>query len=243
MTAGVQNGQREHRESVRRDLAIISLNTNSQHIGPPTLGDASLVGASSLQVEDEGLPSQCLSGPILLEHSSILDCQADAKRRVSLNHPAAQPQLLLYEREASAHTMKFSKEHRIITLLVIDTIFFFVVSERPFDRGGRIGEADRHMPQEIITGYMVHSLALVADSFHMLNDVFSLVIALWAIKVGKKPSNSKNSYGWQRAEILGALVNGTFLLALCLSIFMEAIQRFFSIDGACERSANDTELD
>lgn len=32
--------------------------------------------------------------------------------------------------------------------------------------------------------------------------------------------------GWQRAEILGALVNGVFLIALCVSIFLEAIQRF-----------------
>lgn len=34
------------------------------------------------------------------------------------------------------------------------------------------------------------------------------------------------TYGWQRAETLGALVNGVFLVALCLSIFLEAIQRF-----------------
>lgn len=39
--------------------------------------------------------------------------------------------------------------------------------------------------------------------------------------------SNKYSYGWQRAEILGALVNGVFLLALCFSIFMEAIQRMF----------------
>ncbi|ANB15571.1 metal cation transporter COT1 [Sugiyamaella lignohabitans] len=37
--------------------------------------------------------------------------------------------------------------------------------------------------------------------------------------------DSKYTYGWQRAEILGALVNGVFLVALCLSIFLEAIQR------------------
>jgi zinc transporter 1 len=63
------------------------------------------------------------------------------------------------------------------------------------------------------------------------SDVLSLVIALWAIKVGTRPSSERNSYGWQRAEILGALINGTFLLALCLSIFMEAIERFFNING------------
>ena len=79
---------------------------------------------------------------------------------------------------------------------------------------------------------MVHSLALVADSFHMLNDVMSLIVALYAIKLAaKQTKSSEYSYGWQRAEILGALINGVFLLALCLSIFLEAVQRFFEPQG------------
>lgn len=98
-----------------------------------------------------------------------------------------------------------AKEIRIVSLLVLDTIFFLL---------------------EAIVGYSVHSLALIADSFHMLNDIVSLVIALWAVKVKKsKPANSRYTYGWQRAEILGALINAVFLLALCFSIIIEAIQR------------------
>jgi zinc transporter 1 len=93
-------------------------------------------------------------------------------------------------------------------LLIIDIIFFFI---------------------ELIAGYAVGSLALVADSFHMLNDVISLVVALYAIKVSQKSADSsKYSYGWHRAEILAALVNGVFLLALCFSITMEALERFFT---------------
>ncbi|KAI0080108.1 cation efflux protein [Panus rudis PR-1116 ss-1] len=96
---------------------------------------------------------------------------------------------------------------RIITLLVIDTVFFFV---------------------ELIVGYAVGSLALVADSFHMLNDVLSLIVALYAIKLTNQTHiDSRYSYGWHRAEILAALVNGVFLLALCFSIFLESIERFF----------------
>ncbi|KAI4235863.1 MAG: hypothetical protein LQ352_008057 [Teloschistes flavicans] len=99
-----------------------------------------------------------------------------------------------------------SKSTRIIILLVIDTVFFLL---------------------ELIVGYGVHSLALVADSFHMLNDVLSLCVGLWAVKVAnEKPSSKMYTYGWQRAETLGALVNGVFLVALCLSIFLDAIQRF-----------------
>lgn len=100
--------------------------------------------------------------------------------------------------------MGLSRQGRIITLLVIDTAFFFL---------------------ELIVGYSVGSLALVADSFHMLNDVLSLIVALYTIRLATSPSSNKNSYGWQRAEILGALINGVFLVALCFSIALEAVGR------------------
>nr|WNT94809.1 cation diffusion facilitator family 1 [Agaricus crocodilinus] len=103
--------------------------------------------------------------------------------------------------------MGLSRSTRITLLLIIDVLFFFI---------------------ELIAGYAVGSLALVADSFHMLNDVLSLIVALYAIKLSAsdKP-DSRYTYGWHRAEILAALVNGVFLLALCFSIFMEALERFF----------------
>ncbi|KAF4623470.1 hypothetical protein D9613_001874 [Agrocybe pediades] len=105
--------------------------------------------------------------------------------------------------------MGLSRSTRITILLAIDVAFFFL---------------------ELIVGYAVGSLALVADSFHMLNDVMSLVVALYAIKLtnGSTLSDSRYSYGWHRAEILAALINGVFLLALCFSISLEAIGRFFT---------------
>jgi zinc transporter 1 len=42
-----------------------------------------------------------------------------------------------------------------------------------------------------------------------------------------KWSSQKNTYGWARAEVLGALVNSVFLVALCFTIFVEALQRLF----------------
>ncbi|KAI0734537.1 cation efflux protein [Fomitopsis betulina] len=101
-----------------------------------------------------------------------------------------------------------NRSTKIILLLVIDVLFFFV---------------------ELIVGYAVGSLALVADSFHMLNDILSLIVALYAIKLTSQTHNdARYSYGWHRAEILAALVNGVFLLALCFSIGLEAIGRFFT---------------
>ena len=43
-------------------------------------------------------------------------------------------------------------------------------------------------------------------------------------------STPKNTFGWQRAEVLGALVNSVFLLALCFTIIVEAIQRFVELE-------------
>ncbi|KAH7060923.1 zinc/cadmium resistance protein-like protein [Macrophomina phaseolina] len=102
--------------------------------------------------------------------------------------------------------MGLSKTTRILILLGIDSAFFLL---------------------ELVVGYAVHSLALVADSFHMLNDVLSLCVGLWAVRAANATDHSRLfTYGFQRAETLGALVNGVFLVALCLSIFLEAIQRF-----------------
>ncbi|KIW36141.1 hypothetical protein, variant 8 [Exophiala oligosperma] len=68
---------------------------------------------------------------------------------------------------------------------------------------------------------------LLVDHFLQFNDVLSLLVGLWAIRVatGREATNVY-TYGWQRAETLGALINGVFLVALCMSIFLEAIQRF-----------------
>lgn len=79
---------------------------------------------------------------------------------------------------------------------------------------------------EIIVGYVTNSMALVADSFHMLSDVISLVIAFLSIKMSPKKW-SKNTFGWARAEVLGALVNAVFLVALCFSILVESLKRFY----------------
>ncbi|CAO3681232.1 unnamed protein product [Umbelopsis ramanniana] len=63
----------------------------------------------------------------------------------------------------------------------------------------------------------------------MLNDMISLTIALWAVKVAARTEfESKYSYGWQRAEVLGALTNGVFLLALCFTLLIDCIERFIS---------------
>jgi len=79
---------------------------------------------------------------------------------------------------------------------------------------------------EIIFGYTTHSIALTTDAFHMLSDIGALCIAHHAISLAnRKTTNDRYTYGWQRAETLGALINAVFLLALCFTIILSAIER------------------
>ncbi|CAF0987085.1 unnamed protein product, partial [Didymodactylos carnosus] len=80
---------------------------------------------------------------------------------------------------------------------------------------------------ELVVGNITNSVALVADAFHMLSDVLSLLIALFAVRVSKRRSDI-NTYGWVRAEVVGANVNTVFLLALCLTIVLDSVKRYIA---------------
>jgi zinc transporter 1 len=88
-----------------------------------------------------------------------------------------------------------------------------------------LGMTASFMLVELIVGNLTNSMALVADSFHMLSDVIALVIAYVSITMSPKEW-SKNTFGWARAEVVGALVNSVFLVALCFSITVESVKRF-----------------
>jgi zinc transporter 1 len=78
---------------------------------------------------------------------------------------------------------------------------------------------------ELVVGNITKSVALVADAFHMLSDVISLIIGIIAVRIVKRRSHI-NTYGWVRAEVVGANINTVFLIALCLTIVFDAIKRF-----------------
>ncbi|KAI1109712.1 cation efflux protein [Nemania sp. NC0429] len=83
---------------------------------------------------------------------------------------------------------------------------------------------------EIAVAFYTKSLALLADAFHYLNDLIGFAIALAAILVSERAKSPQDfSFGWARAQLLGAFFNGVFLLALGLSIFLQSIERFISI--------------
>ena len=82
---------------------------------------------------------------------------------------------------------------------------------------------------EFVVGYRSGSLALISDGFHMLSDFASLLVGFVAMKIsrgGTRHPHSLFTYGFERAEIVGGLVNGVSLLAITFFIVVEAVSRF-----------------
>jgi len=78
---------------------------------------------------------------------------------------------------------------------------------------------------EVVAGVLTGSLALLADAAHMLSDNVSIALALFAVWLARRPSTPERTYGYKRAEVLAALVNGLTLVALSIWIFVEAYRR------------------
>ncbi|CAF1240606.1 unnamed protein product [Adineta ricciae] len=97
-----------------------------------------------------------------------------------------------------------TKTFRLVSMMIL-TFSYFVV--------------------ELVVGNITNSLALVADAFHMLSDLIALAIGLIVVRIAKRRSNI-NTFGWVRAEVVGANINSVFLLALCLTIIFDTIKRY-----------------
>lgn len=76
-------------------------------------------------------------------------------------------------------------------------------------------------------GLRAGSLALLTDAVHVCMDVFALGVALFALIGAQRPATPRKTFGYGRLEILGALINGSVLLAATAFIVYEAVQRFF----------------
>ncbi|MEV8266191.1 cation diffusion facilitator family transporter [Microbacterium sp. NPDC076911] len=85
---------------------------------------------------------------------------------------------------------------------------------------------------QIVGAALSGSLALLADAVHMFTDAAALVIALVASVVAAKPATDRNTFGFQRAEVLGALINAIILIALSLWIAVEGVTRLLDPDDA-----------
>jgi cobalt-zinc-cadmium efflux system protein len=80
---------------------------------------------------------------------------------------------------------------------------------------------------EFVGALYTNSLALLADSGHMLTDVAALSLSFFAMRFASRRATPRMTYGFYRVEILAALVNGVFLILVALYIFYEAYHRFW----------------
>ncbi len=78
---------------------------------------------------------------------------------------------------------------------------------------------------ELVGGLISGSVALVADAAHMASDAASLALALGAVWLARRPATARMSFGWRRAEILAALINGVTLVAIGIWVVIEAAGR------------------
>ncbi|MBE6477960.1 MAG: cation transporter [Propionibacteriaceae bacterium] len=78
---------------------------------------------------------------------------------------------------------------------------------------------------EVVVALLTGSLALLSDAGHMLTDAASIAIALWAAKLAVRPPKGSMTFGWRRAEIISAMVNGVSLLVVAVIVLVEAIER------------------
>lgn len=78
---------------------------------------------------------------------------------------------------------------------------------------------------EVIGGYLSNSIAIMTDAAHMFSDVAGFGISLISIKFGLKAPNTDNSYGFHRAEVLGALASIGIIWVLVIGLIVEASYR------------------
>jgi cobalt-zinc-cadmium efflux system protein len=88
---------------------------------------------------------------------------------------------------------------------------------------------------EVVGGVLTGSLAVLADAGHLLSDVGAMVLALIASRLAALPAAGQRTFGYQRSEVLAALVNGLLLVAVGVAVAIAAIGRLGdppAIDGA-----------
>jgi len=110
-----------------------------------------------------------------------------------------------HDHHPHTHSMKDSLPRSLILAFTLTTGFMIV---------------------ELLGGYLSNSLALVSDAFHMLTDAGALAVSLFSYWLAKRPVRPGFTYGYQRVEILGALLNGLTIWLVAGFLIFESYERF-----------------
>jgi cobalt-zinc-cadmium efflux system protein len=78
---------------------------------------------------------------------------------------------------------------------------------------------------ELGAAYTTGSLALLSDAGHILTDLSALTLAYFALRVASRPATAEATFGYLRAEVLAAFVNGLVLMGIVLFIVVRAFDR------------------
>jgi cobalt-zinc-cadmium efflux system protein len=84
---------------------------------------------------------------------------------------------------------------------------------------------------EVVGALVSGSLALLADAGHVTSDLLGLGIALVATVVAARPATDRHTFGFQRGEVLGALVNGLILAVVGAYVAVQGVQRLLAPEG------------
>lgn len=79
---------------------------------------------------------------------------------------------------------------------------------------------------QVVAGVLSGSVALLSDAAHNFNDANALLIAYIARRISKKEANERFTFGYRRAELIGAVINLTLLAVVGLYLVYEGIMRF-----------------
>lgn len=82
---------------------------------------------------------------------------------------------------------------------------------------------------EFIGGWISNSVAIMTDAAHMLSDVAGFVISIMSIHLAQAQPTEKNSFGFHRTEVLGALTSIVFIWFLVVWLVFEATVRVDAI--------------
>lgn len=78
---------------------------------------------------------------------------------------------------------------------------------------------------ELAIGLYTGSIAVISDAFHTFSAVGGVLLAIVAARLARRPADSARTFGWYRAEIIGALINGAFLLVMAVVVIVMGAMR------------------
>ena len=81
------------------------------------------------------------------------------------------------------------------------------------------------LTSEMIGGIIANSLAIMSDAAHLFSDLLGFVISIIALWIGKKKANDKYTFGYNRAEVIGALISVITIWFLTILLIQEAVNR------------------